>query len=268
MRIGSGDVASEQKYPQARTSPERKRTPTKYIYLYIKALKHAIPVPRVSIRQKGMRQRTTRNKNRIAPLPTTHYRIDITHKSKGSKQTRAAVMTTSRSESQPNQQISSQLTYHPTLRGRKEDDVPSTTQTIYHEEPLLREQRKEDIAYTFTTQQTYPKESAGKDLDFGTDSFQIKVDNCASRTMSFQKSDFIPGTLMKVRDKVVRGFGNTISRITHVGTIKWKIYDDDGRIHDIIIPNSYYVPTGKSRLLSPQHWSQKVNDHHPHPKGT
>jgi hypothetical protein len=86
------------KYPQVRTSPECQQTSTKYMYLYNKALKHMIPVPRVSISQKGMLQRTTRNKNRIPPLPATHYRIDITHKSKGSKQTRPAVMNDNRSE--------------------------------------------------------------------------------------------------------------------------------------------------------------------------
>jgi hypothetical protein len=86
--------------------------------------------------------------------------------------------------------------------------------------------------------------------------------------MSFQKSDFVPGSLMKVRDKGVRGFRNTIMKITHVGTIKWKIYDDDGMIHDIIIPNSHYVSMGKSRLLSPQHWSQQLHNNHPTPNGT
>jgi hypothetical protein len=93
--------------------------------------------------------------------------------------------------------------------------------------------------------------------DFGTDSLQIKVDNCASRTMSCSKGDFIPGTMRNVSLKGVRGFGNTITPITHIGTISWKIYDDDGRLHNIEIPNSYYVPGGSSRLLSPQHWHSK-----------
>ena len=40
------------------------------------------------------------------------------------------------------------------------------------------------------------------------------------------------------------------------GTIKWEWNDDHGKIHRFIIPNSYYVPAGSVRLLSPQHWAQ------------
>ena len=42
-----------------------------------------------------------------------------------------------------------------------------------------------------------------------------------------------------------------------IGTIKWKWCDDAGKIHKHIIPNSYYVPHGKARLLSPQHWAKQ-----------
>ena len=41
------------------------------------------------------------------------------------------------------------------------------------------------------------------------------------------------------------------------GTIKWKWLDDLGRTHEFRIPNSYYVPEGGVRLLSPQHWAQE-----------
>jgi hypothetical protein len=60
----------------------------------------------------------------------------------------------------------------------------------------------------------------------------------------------------------------TCTQITQTGTIKLKIYDDDGVIHDILIPNSYYVPMGQSRLLSPQHWAQQANDTFPFRHGT
>jgi hypothetical protein len=83
--------------------------------------------------------------------------------------------------------------------------------------------------------------------------------------MSFHKADFVPGTLIKVNNKGVRGFGNTITKKTHIGTIKWKVYNDDGLVHDIIKPNSYYVPSGRSRLLSPQ---QQAQDNHPVQNGT
>jgi len=55
---------------------------------------------------------------------------------------------------------------------------------------------------------------------------------------------------------------------THVGTVCWKIEDDLGRTHDILLPNTYYSSHGKHCLLCPQHWAQTANDHHPHPNGT
>lgn len=72
----------------------------------------------------------------------------------------------------------------------------------------------------------------------GTDAFNIKVDNCASRSMSFSLDDFIPGTLVPLHDKAVKGFGNTVTPITHMGTMSWAIYDDDGLSHDIQIKES------------------------------
>jgi hypothetical protein len=43
------------------------------------------------------------------------------------------------------------------------------------------------------------------------------------------------------RNNLVRGFGKTIKKITHQGKIRWKVYDDMGNPHDIVVPNSYYV---------------------------
>jgi hypothetical protein len=100
-------------------------------------------------------------------------------------------------------------------------------------------------------------------IDFGTDSFPVKVDNCASRTMSYCCSDFIQSSMRKVTQKGVRGFGKTITPITHIGTIRWQIYDVNGRHHRIEIPNSYYVPAVSTRQLSPQQWSQQAGDTYP-----
>jgi hypothetical protein len=41
-----------------------------------------------------------------------------------------------------------------------------------------------------------------------------------------------------------------------VGTVRWRIRDNEGRIHCIHLPNTYYSPHAASRLLSPQHWAQ------------
>jgi Reverse transcriptase (RNA-dependent DNA polymerase)/GAG-pre-integrase domain len=99
------------------------------------------------------------------------------------------------------------------------------------------------------------------------DSVPIKIDNCCTRTLSFDVEDFDQNTLRSVQNVNIRGFGGKLSKITHSGTIQWKISDDVGHIHTITIPNSYLVPEAKTRLLSPQHWSQEAEktntDNHP-----
>jgi Reverse transcriptase (RNA-dependent DNA polymerase)/GAG-pre-integrase domain len=103
---------------------------------------------------------------------------------------------------------------------------------------------------------------------FDTDSYPIKIDNCCTTTMSGYKHDFEPSTFQPVINKVVRGFGNTLTPITHTGTVVWSIDDDQGNTHQLRIPNAYYVPESGIRLLSPQHWAQMMIDNSPHPNGT
>jgi len=53
----------------------------------------------------------------------------------------------------------------------------------------------------------------------------------------------------------VRGY-NGSTNSTMVGTVKWKIKDDKGKVHSFILSNTYYSPSVETRLLSPQHWAQ------------
>jgi hypothetical protein len=55
---------------------------------------------------------------------------------------------------------------------------------------------------------------------------------------------------------------------THIGTVRWKVEDDEGVHHDIILLNTYYSPKGKHSLVCPQYWAQVTNDHFPRPNGT
>lgn len=41
---------------------------------------------------------------------------------------------------------------------------------------------------------------------FDTDIFPIRVDNCCTRTLSFEINDFLPDTLVTVTNKAVAGF--------------------------------------------------------------
>jgi hypothetical protein len=44
---------------------------------------------------------------------------------------------------------------------------------------------------------------------------------------------------------------------TMVGTVRWRIQDDKGKVHNFILPNTYYSSSVETRLLSPQHWTQE-----------
>jgi hypothetical protein len=101
------------------------------------------------------------------------------------------------------------------------------------------------------------------------DSYPIKIDNCCTKSISFDIKDFEQNSLQDAENKQVSGFvANTTTPILKTGTIIWNILDDMGVPRKIKIPNSYYVPGGTSRLLSPQHWAQEAQDHYPVPHGT
>jgi hypothetical protein len=101
------------------------------------------------------------------------------------------------------------------------------------------------------------------------DSFPIRIDNCSTKSISYDLKDFVADTLVDVNDRHVSGFvAGSQTTIEKSGTILWNILDDEGVPRQIIVPNSYYVPGGTSKLLSPQHWAQELEDDYPIPNGT
>jgi Reverse transcriptase (RNA-dependent DNA polymerase) len=122
------------------------------------------------------------------------------------------------------------------------------------------------LHYAMSTEEIPPIHNRKERFD--TDSYQIKIDNCCSRSMTHAMSDFVPGTLKPIKNLSVSGFGGSSTRITHEGTIRWNITDDGGIAREILIPRSLYVPEGRTRLLSPQHMAQQLKDNHPNPRGT
>jgi len=90
-------------------------------------------------------------------------------------------------------------------------------------------------------------------MEFDTDSFDILIDNCCSHTLTNDINDYIePPVKSSVRKRGYNGSTNS----TMVGAVKWKIQDDIGKIHNFILPNTYYSSSVETRLLSPQHWAQ------------
>ena len=102
-----------------------------------------------------------------------------------------------------------------------------------------------------STRQNYNVSEA---IPFDMDSQMIGVDNQCSVCITHIRED-IPGELVPCHHSI-KGFEGAKAWDVWRGTIKWCIEDDIGIRHTLIIPNSYYVPQAKVRLLSPQHWAQ------------
>src|SRR6056300_23197 len=116
--------------------------------------------------------------------------------------------------------------------------------TIYGVETL--------IAHAATN--TYGEEIHENIARFDTDSGKVGVDSRCSVCISHHKPDFV-GKLIKVR-RAIKGYGGVRYFDVWKGTICWKWADDDGILHRFLIPNSYCIPQGGCRLLSPQHFTK------------
>jgi hypothetical protein len=93
---------------------------------------------------------------------------------------------------------------------------------------------------------------------FDTNSVPLRIDNCASRSISPDPNNFIT-PLASEHYKRVQGLIEQVGAL-QTGTIQWQIKDDDGKVHTITVPDSVYVQDATSRLLSPKHWSQAIHN--------
>ena len=109
-------------------------------------------------------------------------------------------------------------------------------------------------------------ESKNMSMAFDTDSVQIGVDNRTSYSMSNNENDFI-GPIKPLCDHYIKGVGGKLA-VHGIGTVLWKINDDNNKMHEIKIPGTLFVKDLEMRLLSPQHWCQVAEDNKPNPDGT
>ena len=86
-------------------------------------------------------------------------------------------------------------------------------------------------------------------VSIGPDAFEIGVDTRCSACISGYIQDF-EGDLQD-STRTIQGFMGARTALVKRGTLKWKWYNDNGRLHTFMIPNSYYVPECKMHLLSP-----------------
>jgi hypothetical protein len=93
-------------------------------------------------------------------------------------------------------------------------------------------------------------------VHFDSDSYDIFVDNCCSKSITNCLDDFIIPP--KPSNLLIKGF-NGATATTKVGTVQWHLQDDQGRVHKLTLPHTYYSKHGEHRLPSPQHWAQVAN---------
>ena len=91
------------------------------------------------------------------------------------------------------------------------------------------------------------------------------IDDRASACITNDLKDFV-GRSRRINQPIKGIAGH--ARATHRATVLWKIEDDTGKVHSININGTYYMAGMPNRILSPQHFAQAANDHHPQPEGT
>ena len=85
---------------------------------------------------------------------------------------------------------------------------------------------------------------------FDTNSKPLEIDNHASKCMSNDEKDFITAITLLANMRA-KGAGEFL-KVIGKGTVRWKIENDEGKYHDIIIKNALFIPGLSSCLLCPQ----------------
>jgi len=88
-------------------------------------------------------------------------------------------------------------------------------------------------------------------LFFDADLFPKLVDNCCSKSITNNIKDFIgppKNTMTKIK-----GYNGLSTKPLQIGMVKWPIRDDKGKVHQ-------FIPDAETRLFSPQHWAQALNN--------
>ena len=73
-----------------------------------------------------------------------------------------------------------------------------------------------------------------------------------SETTSITKTSYLDMPMLNYISSVYQANRYNVT----MGTIKWKVEGDSGKVHTFRIPNSYYVPDGGVRIFSHQHWAK------------
>jgi Reverse transcriptase (RNA-dependent DNA polymerase) len=99
---------------------------------------------------------------------------------------------------------------------------------------------------------------ANKADTFDGDTFDMVIDSGCSFCMTNDARHFVDEP--EEINVAVKGIGGQLVKATRRGTVRWSFTNDDGQIHDEIIPNTYLNDECQYCLYSPQHIAQIAND--------
>jgi hypothetical protein len=132
----------------------------------------------------------------------------------------------------------------------------------YHKSPAVKF-HQHNFVFPLVAMTSIIVQSTTSDTDgipnkagFDTDSVYFGIDNRCSACISNVRDHFI-GDLLPTR-RVIKAYGGAKIYNVQQGTLRLRIEDDNGKVTTFDIPDSYYVPDGDSRLLSPQHWARTL----------
>ena len=69
------------------------------------------------------------------------------------------------------------------------------------------------------------------------------------------------GDIKPCNNIFIQGVGGK-TKVSGHGTMKLRITDDDGKLHELVISNTLYVPECPTNLISPQRWSSSCKEPH------
>ena len=110
--------------------------------------------------------------------------------------------------------------------------------------------------YTLMASSNQELESTPRDMgNWDADSFSIIIDSATSRTITPYFSDLINP---RPYESLLKGIGS--GRITHVGTVRWKVLDVAG--NEVILEDNeaYFSKEAPYRLLCPHSWRRYLNN--------
>jgi hypothetical protein len=97
-------------------------------------------------------------------------------------------------------------------------------------------------------------------VQYNTDSVLIGINTLSSYTCTNSMQDFLPRRYSPDQTESITGLGGMTQDMTGIGTVRWLIRDNDGALHEFILPHVQFIPSNPICILSPQCLGKDLQD--------